>query len=176
MAPLSRELALTDDELTELMTSTWNMRIATLGPGTRINLTPLWFGWAGGKIYFFARGQKVVNLRRTPDCTVLVDRNERFPELQGAMFQGRGIVLEDAAAEAADPDLEEARWQIGTKYAGGHGEPAPEVPGTRLRNEATARSKSWRWVVIVPDRTVSWDNKKIAAMRKPPPERASTGW
>src|SRR4051812_29276853 len=100
MAPLSRELSLTDDELTELMTTCWNMRIATLGPGTRINLTPLWFGWAGGRIYFFGRGQKVVNLRRSPDCTVLVDRNERFPELQGAMFQGRGVVLEDSAAEA----------------------------------------------------------------------------
>lgn len=176
MAPLSRELSLTDDELDELMTSTWNMRIATVGPGERINLTPLWFGWVGGRIYFFGRGQKVVNLRRSPSCTVLVDRNERFPELQGAMFQGRGVVLEDAEAENADPHLEEARWQIGTKYAGGHGEAPPEVPGTRLRNESTARSKSWRWVVVVPDRVVTWDNFKIAALRKPPPERASTGW
>ena len=66
----------------------------------------------------------------SPQCTVLVDRNERFPELQGAMVQGRATVLEDAAAEAGDVlHLEEARWQMGTKYAGGHGErsePAPE--------------------------------------------------
>src|SRR3954470_19988379 len=48
MAPLSRELALTEEQLAEMMTTSWNMRIATLGPGTRINLTPLWFGWAGG--------------------------------------------------------------------------------------------------------------------------------
>ena len=75
------------------------MRVATIGPGTRINVTPLWFGWGQGKIYFYCRGQKVVNLRRNPTCTVLVDKNERFPELQGAMFQGKAIVLEDAAAE-----------------------------------------------------------------------------
>lgn len=176
MAPLSRELSLTDDELDELMTSSWNMRIATIGPGERINLTPLWFGWVGGRIYFFARGQKVVNLRRSPNCTVLVDRNERFPELQGAMFQGRGVVLEDADAEAADPHLEEARWQIGTKYAGGHGEAAPEVPGTRLRNDSTARGRSWRWVAVVPDRAVTWDNKKIAALRDKPRPHSSKGW
>src|SRR5919107_547834 len=105
MASIAHGVGLTDDEIDELMATTWNMRVATVGPGTRINLTPLWFGWAGGSIYFYCRGQKIANLRRNPVATVLVDRNERFPELQGAMLQGRATVLEDAAAEAADPDL-----------------------------------------------------------------------
>ena len=160
MAGIPKELSLTDEQVDEMMTSTWNMRVATIGPGTRINVTPLWFGWAGGKIYFYCRGQKIVNLRRNPECTVLVDRNERFPELQGAMFQGTAAVLEDAAAEEADPHLEEARWQMGTKYAGGHGEAAP-ASGERVRNGATARGSKWRWVVVTPDRTVTWDNFKL---------------
>src|SRR5690242_3335416 len=123
--PLSRTLALSPEELDELMLSTWNMRVATIGPGTRINVTPLWFGWAGGKIYFYCRGQKVVNLRRDPTATVVVDRNERFPELQGAMFQGKAFVLEDPEAESADPHLDSVvRDQMGTKYAGGHGDPS----------------------------------------------------
>ena len=71
MAPLPRELALTDEQLDSIMLSTWNMRVATVGPGSRINLTPMWFGWAGGKIYFYGRGQKIVNLRRDAVCTVL---------------------------------------------------------------------------------------------------------
>jgi nitroimidazol reductase NimA-like FMN-containing flavoprotein (pyridoxamine 5'-phosphate oxidase superfamily) len=161
MAPIPPELALSADELDELMTTTWNMRVATTGPGQRINLTPLWFGWAGGRIYFYARGQKIVNLRRTPQCTVLVDRNDRFPDLQGAMFQGRATVLEDADAEAAEPHLEEARRQMGTKYAGGHGEVRP-ASGERVRNEATARGRFWRWVVVEPDRLVTWDNHKLS--------------
>lgn len=161
MARIPPELALTDDELDDLMTSSWNMRVATIGPGPRINLTPLWFGWAGGRLYFYCRGQKIANLRRDPTCTVLVDRNERFPELQGAMFQGTATVLEDEAAEAADPYLEEARWQMGTKYAGGHGEAAP-ASGERVRNDATARGRAWRWVVVVPQRTVTWDNHKLS--------------
>lgn len=154
--PIPKELALTPDQLDEMMLSSWNMRIATIGPGSRINLTPLWFGWAGGKVYTYCRGQKVVNLRRDPRVTVLVDRNERFPELQGAMFQGTARVLETAEDEAADPDLEEVRMQMGAKYAGGHGEPREA-----RRNESSARGRHWRWVVVMPERSVTWDNHKI---------------
>ncbi len=154
--PISRKLALTTEQLDELMLTSWNMRIATSGPGRRINLTPLWFGWASGKIYTYCRGQKVANLRRNPAATVLVDRNERFPELQGAMFQGTARVLESSAEEDGDPDLETVRLQMGAKYAGGHGEPSEP-----RRNEATARGADWRWVVVTPDRLVTWDNFKI---------------
>ena len=159
MARIPGELGLTSAELDELMTTSWNIRVATVGPGDRINLTPLWFGWGGGRVYFYSRGQKIVNLRRNTSCTVLVDRNERFPELQGAMFQGSATVLEDADAEAADPYLEEVRWHMGSKYAGGHGEAAAPT-GERVRYEASARG-SWRWAVFVADRVVTWDNHKL---------------
>jgi Pyridoxamine 5'-phosphate oxidase len=161
MPRISRKLALTTAELDDLMTSSWNMRIATVGPGTRINLTPLWFAWVNGKVYFTGRGQKVVNLRRHPAATVLVDRNERFPELIGAMFQGTARVLEDAEQEAADPDLEAARWAHGTKYAGGHGEDA-----TPRRSEATAAGETNRWMIFTPERFLTWDNRKIAGLHR----------
>ncbi|MCC7362820.1 MAG: pyridoxamine 5'-phosphate oxidase family protein [Dehalococcoidia bacterium] len=158
--PIPKELSLTPEQLDEMMETSWNMRVASVGPGTRINLTPLWFGWADGNIYFYCRGQKVVNFRRNPAGTVLIDRNERFPELQGAMFQGRAVVLEDAEAEAADAGLEKARWQMGKKYAGGHGEPAEAK-----RNDSSARGSNWRWVRFEPTHIVTWDNFKIPAFR-----------
>ena len=37
--PIPKELALTPDEIDEIMSTSWNMRIATVGPGDRINLT-----------------------------------------------------------------------------------------------------------------------------------------
>jgi len=159
--PIPQELALTPEQLDEIMLTTWNMRIASIGPGTRINLTPLWFGWGGGNIYTYCRGQKIVNLRRNPSATVLVDKNERFPELQGAMFQGTAHVLEDAEAENADPHLEEVRMQMGAKYSGGHGESSAAPQAPPQRNAATARGRHWRWVRFEPKRTVTWDNKKI---------------
>ena len=159
---LPRELALDDDQIEELMTTEWNMRIATHGRDDRINLTPMWFGWAGGRIYFYGRGQKVVNLRRNPNCTVIVDRNEKFPELQAVMFEGQAQVLEDADAEARDPFLEEVRVQMGAKYNGGHGRPPADDPPP---NSATAAGSKRRWVVVVPDRLVSWDNFKLPTLK-----------
>ena len=112
---IAKELALDKEQIEEIMLSEWNMRIAILGPGRRINLTPMWFGWAGGKVYTYARGQKVVNLRQNANCTVMVDRNEKFPQLQGIMLLGAAIVLEDEAAERADPHLAEIQIQMGKK-------------------------------------------------------------
>ena len=137
------------------------MRIATVGPGTRINMTPLWFGWTSGKIYTYCRGQKVANLRRNPQATILVDQNERFPELMGAMFQGRATVLEDTAAENGGRRPGEARMKMGAKYAGGHGGPA--VPRATKRPPAAGTGGG---CVFQPERTVRWDNHKLAALRR----------
>ncbi|MEE8078250.1 MAG: hypothetical protein V3T18_04575, partial [Pseudomonadales bacterium] len=61
---LPRDIILSPSEIDELMSESWNLRVASVGPGSRINVTPMWFGWAGGAVYFFGRGQKIVNLRR----------------------------------------------------------------------------------------------------------------
>ena len=141
------------------MAAQWTMRVATIGPGSRINLTPMWFAWAGGAIYFYGRGQKIVNLRRNPVCTVIVDRNEKFPELQGIMLQGQGRVLEDVEAENSDPHLANVRAQIGVKYNGGYGQPLLEAPPPYA---ATARGRNRRWVVMAPEFVVSWDHAKLS--------------
>lgn len=158
---LPRELALDADQIDELMTTQWNMRIATLGPGSRINLTPMWFGWAGGRVYFYGRGQKIVNLRRKPECSVIVDRHEKFPELQAVMIQGRAEVLEDEAAERSDLHLAEARRQMGAKYNGGHGQAPVDDPPP---NGARAAGRNRRWVAVAPDRVVTWDNFKLGRL------------
>ncbi len=155
---ISKTIALTPEQIDQTLLSEWNMRIATAGPGQRINLTPMWFGWAGGKIYIHGRGQKVINLRQNPNCTVLLDRNEKFPELQGIMMLGTATVLEDAAAENADPHLREVQKQMGVKYNGGHGKPAVADPQPFI---ASASGSTRRWIVFTPETTVTWDNFKL---------------
>ena len=156
--PISKKLQLDDSQIQEILRTEWNCRIATVGPGSRINVTPMWFGWAGGRIYIYGRGQKVVNIRRQPDCTIIVDRNEKFPELQAIMMQGQGHILESADAETADPHLAEVRIHMGLKYNGGHGQAALDEPPP---NSATVRGRNGRWIVFVPDRQVTWDNFKL---------------
>ena len=155
---LSRDLALTPEEQDEILRSEWNMRIATVSPSGRVNLTPLWFVWHAGRIWAYCRGQKVENMRRDPRCTVLVDRNERFPELQGIMIQGDVTILEDATAEEAEPELAEVRRIYARKYNGGHGEPAIDDPPPMA---ASARGRNWRWIVVTPVTVVTWDNNKL---------------
>lgn len=93
-----------------------------------------------------------------------LDRNERYPELQGVMLEGTARVLEDAAAEAADAHLDaRVRDAMGAKYAkDGFGS------GGSTRNESTAMGKNWRWIVFTPERGFSWDNTRI-------PQRAPKG-
>jgi len=153
-----KELALDQEQIDKILSTEWNMRIATLGPGTRINVTPMWFGWAGGKIYTFGRGQKVINLRKNTSCTVLVDRNEKFPELQGIMILGQGHVLEDATAEEAASSLQAVRIQMAKKYNGGHGKPAVDNPQPVA---STAGGSTRRWIVVTPESIVTWDNFKL---------------
>ncbi len=157
--PLPPELAMTAEELDDFMQTCVHMRIATFSPGDRINVTPLSYGWAGGKVYTLCRGQKVRNLRRNPSATVIVDRNESYYELQGAMLQGTAIVLEDIEAEIADSDLEEARLQMGGKYS------TPSENGELPRHAGSASGRTRRWVVFTPDRIVTWDNKKNPALK-----------
>ena len=148
---LPREIALSDEEIDDVMTDQWNLRIPTIGPGTKINLTPMWFGWVQEKIYISARGQKVVNLRRNPQCTVLVDKNEKFPELQGIMMDCRAVVLENKEEEG-DPCLREARIHMGEKYNGGHGQPVAAPPQPLA---ATAAGKNRRWLVLIPEKILT---------------------
>ena len=146
---LPREIALSDEEIDDVMTDQWNLRIATIGPGTKINLTPMWFGWVQGKIYISARGQKVVNLRRNPQCTVLVDKNEKFPELQGIMMDCRAVVLESEEEEEGDLGLKEARIYMGEKYNGGHGQPIA-FPPKPMAGKAGGENR--RWLVLTPEK------------------------
>lgn len=155
---LNRDLALTDAERDQILEREWNMRIATISPSGRINMTPLWFVWHNGNVWTYCRGKKVDNLRTNANCTVLVDCAERFLELQGIMIQGQAHILEDAAAEDADPDMAKVRELMGRKYHGGHGEDASGEP---TPNTASARGKSWRWVKVVPTHVITWDNNKI---------------
>ncbi len=148
--------ALTAGEIDQLMDEAWIVRLATSGPGGRINLTPLWYCWAGGRIYAYTRGRKISNLRRQPRCTMLVDRNEKYPELKGVMLEGRASVLETVNDEETDGYLDSiVRDRIGRKYQeGGFG------TSRSTRNSSTAMGADWRWIVFTPEQGFSWDNSK----------------
>lgn len=154
MAKIDPALQLSLRQIEAMMCGEARLRIATIGPGDSINLTPMTFGWAGGRVYIFGRGQKVANIRRQQTTTVLIDIGSSWRELQGIMMRGQASILETSEAEASDPHLAEAQVNLGNKHGlTKDGKPAPYA--------ATASGKSRRWIVFTPDTTVSWDNAKL---------------
>jgi len=154
VARIPERLRLTPEKLDALMRREGRIRIATIGPGSKINLTPMTFGWANGLVYIFGRGQKVVNLRRNPTATVLVDVGERWRELQGVMMHGSAKVLESTTDEAADEYLQAAQLNLGEKSGlVQEGKVAPYA--------ATASGRTRRWIVFTPESVVSWDNSLL---------------
>lgn len=154
MAKISPSIHLSQSEIDHLLTTESRIRIATIGPGTEINLTPMTFGYAGGQIYIFGRGQKVVNLRRNPTTTVLVDVGDAWRELQGVMMRGTARILEDAQAEQADLNLAAAQLNLGQKHG-------MTQDGEVQPYKATAAGSSRRWIVFEPTKIVTWDNSKL---------------
>ena len=100
MAKIAKKLQLSDADVNALMSGKVHLRMATIGPDTDINLTPMTFGWAGCKVYIFGRGQKIANLRKASTATVLVDVGSDWRELKGVMMRGHGIVLESLRGRA----------------------------------------------------------------------------
>lgn len=142
-------------EIDTLMTTCTRCRIATIGPQTEINLTPMTFGWAGGCVYIFGRGQKIANLRRDPTSTILVDIGEQWTELQGVMMRGQARVLETTEDEAHDPHLAAARLNLGAKHN-------LREQDTVIPYGASAAGRSRRWIVFTPTKIVSWNNENLS--------------
>ena len=52
---------------------------------------------------------------------------------------------------------------MGAKYSDGHPERDDETPPL---NTSTAGGRSRRWVVVTPDRQVTWDNFKLSQLQR----------
>ena len=154
MARISSSLKLSDGEIDGLMRSESRLRIATIGLNGEINLTPMTFGWATGKVYIYGRGQKIADLRRSDTATLLVDVGRKWRELKGIMMRGHAKVLETSDDEIADEHLEEARLDLGKKHK-------LMENGKVVRFAATASGRSRRWIVFTPEEVVSWNNERL---------------
>lgn len=154
MAKIPSSLNLSTDEINDLMRAESRLRIATIGPRGEINLTPMTFGWAGGNVYIFGRGQKIADLRRSTTATILVDIGREWRALKGIMMRGHATVLETSEDEIADMCLEEAQMNLGEKHnLTKDGAVVPYAP--------SASGRSRRWIAFTPTSVVSWNNERL---------------
>jgi PPOX class probable F420-dependent enzyme len=126
--------------------------IATIGPKGRPHVVPVFYVPAGDGIatWTYASSQKVANLRRLAEATVLVESGEDYEEL-------RGVSMECDAEIVEDP---EEIVRIGTEMLVKMSKGAEEVVTAAtqfIRKQAEKRVG----LVFQPTKVVSWDHTKL---------------
>jgi nitroimidazol reductase NimA-like FMN-containing flavoprotein (pyridoxamine 5'-phosphate oxidase superfamily) len=143
-------IALTDSEQEQFLADGWTLQVASNGLGGFPHLVAMWYVVIDGKIHFttFGKSQKILNLRRNPKITCMLESGKGYSELKGLVVEGDAELLEDNAFTAKVMGL------VGAKY---NGIPAPtETP------EAALKVASKRVVVKVnPVDIYSWDHTKL---------------
>lgn len=143
-------IAMTDGERERFLEEGWTLQVATNGPGGFPHLAAMWYVLRDGLIHFttFARSQKIVNVRRDPRITAMLETGRAYEELRGLVVRGTAELDEDVRATAAIMSL------VARKY---RGMPIPaETP------EAALPAAAKRVVVrIRPERVYSWDHTKL---------------
>lgn len=151
MASKRGDIVMTPEEVDAYLAAPRTMNVATLGPTGHPHLVAMWFGFLDGKPAFwtFARAQKVLNLRRDPRITALVESGTTYAELRGVELVGTARIVEDPDAVLA----------IGRSVAERHSGPA--AVGAEALPFLVAQARKRVGVVIDVQRVVSWDHSKL---------------
>jgi PPOX class probable F420-dependent enzyme len=88
---------MSDDEVWEFLAQQRSSTVATYGPQGQIHLVGMWYAVMDGQIWIEtkAKAQKVVNLRRDPRMSFLVEAGQTYDQLRGVALEGTGVVIED---------------------------------------------------------------------------------
>lgn len=158
MANQRERIAMTDAEVGDHLAAGRTLVLVTTGPDGVPDPVPMWYVVVDGEIRMrtYARSQKVLNLRRDPRVSCLVEDGERYAELRGVQLTGTVELVED-------PDWIAAVWAgLMVRYG--------EVPADReAETRAALRERAGKQVGmrLVPTRVVSWDHRKLAGSGRP---------
>jgi Pyridoxamine 5'-phosphate oxidase len=127
------------------------LNVATIGVTGHPHLVAMWYAVRDAKVVFwtFGKSQKVVNLRRDPKMTGLVEAGETYDQLRGVELIGEARLV-----EAYDEILEIGKL-VGVRYNG------EGVLSSAALPFLEAQAKKRVGVVFDVERTVSWDHTKL---------------
>ena len=140
---------MTDAEVDECLRGRHTMNGATIGPGDRIHLVAMWYGFLeeAPAFWTFGKSQKILNLRRDPRITALVETGEQYEELRGVELVGTGTLVEDRERLMA------IGRSVLDRYSGPYSdEMAPVLEATGAKRLG---------VKIEVESIVTWDHRKL---------------
>lgn len=147
-----RSIAMSDSEIESFLREQRVMSVATIGADGRPHVVAMWYGFIEGQPAFWTYGksQKIMNLRRDPRITAMIEAGERYEEL-------RGVELVCDAELIDHPDaVLEFGIQLTERYQG----PVTEAALPFVRKNAAKRVV----VRLAPVKVVSWDHGKLGGV------------
>lgn len=149
MANQRAQIVMSHEEIVEFLHQQRSATVATLGPQGRPHLVGMWYAvhddhvWIETKV----KSQKVVNLRRDPTMSFLVEAGHTYDQLRGVALEGTGTVIED-------PDVV---WDVCVNVFERYNAPYTE----ELKPFVELMAKNRVVVRLDAVRTRSWDHRKL---------------
>ena len=149
-------IKMSSDEVDRFLAGRRAASFCTINHDGTIHAVAMWYGFLEGAVAFEtkAKSQKVLNLRRNPTMTCLVEDGDYYDELRGVELVGRAEIVEDA----------ERMWQLGVsvfeRYTGAYSEEMRPMVEAMLRKRVVVK--------LNVDRTVTWDHNKLGLPRTRP--------
>ena len=143
-------IRMSDEQIWQLIRQSKNLQVATINKDGSVQLTTLWFAVVDGAIVFetFTKSQKIVNLKRDPRISVLVEDGTTYDTLRGVSITGRAELIDEPAR------VERFAEAILTKNN-------PEVPEEMRAGAAQMMARKRTVVIVRPERIASWDHSKL---------------
>ncbi|HUF52410.1 MAG TPA: PPOX class F420-dependent oxidoreductase [Dehalococcoidia bacterium] len=144
------QIKMTPDEVEGFLREERTMSIATIAPDGRPHVVAMWYAWVDGQLAFWTYGksQKVLNLKRDPRITCMVEAGDTYNQLRGVELIATTRITDDSDTVTRFGIEEFERYQ-----------------GVKV-NEATSpgvqRMAQKRVVVFIDvEKIVSWDHRKL---------------
>jgi nitroimidazol reductase NimA-like FMN-containing flavoprotein (pyridoxamine 5'-phosphate oxidase superfamily) len=149
------QIRMTHDEVLAFFDAQKVINVATISPNNRPHLAPLWYFRSGGNLQTWTYGssQKVANLRRLAEATVLIEDGDSYETLRGVSLETDVEIIEDTQVVTGIGST------LMQRYAGAKpGDPVPEELAAFIGKQAAKRVG----LIFTPTKTVSWDHRKLA--------------
>jgi PPOX class probable F420-dependent enzyme len=155
-----KDITMTDTEIQEFLGSGTTLIVTTIGRDGHPHTAPMWYWMEGGTPAFrsFTKSQKIVNLRRDPRITLLVESGLAYDELSGVMIRGMARLVDGADDPAY---LLTAYGRLAARYPMVGPEPV-ELDGDALEAAFGRFAPKNTAVIVEPERIASWDHSKLA--------------
>jgi len=144
-----KQIVMSDGEITDFVARSRTGTLATVGSDGQPHLVAMWFGIVGGDIWLETKvkSQKVLNIRRNPRVSFLIEDGMTYDSLRGVSFEGTAEITDD-------PDM---IFRVGVsvweRYNGPYTEEVRPAVDMMMNKRVAVR--------IVTSRIRSWDHHKL---------------